>query len=331
MSGNSPTWLTAYRSREDLKIFGSAGLALFAMALRFGYDDLATIGVDAVVDGPDDKGCDMIYIDRDQRLAIIAQSYQAETPKSSAKDSKAATLRQAISYLLEVPIDVVPDRLRASAITLRDAITEGDIDQCHVWFAHNCPGSDNVRRELSAVADSAKSSLLARFRECKVDVYGEEFSSEMLEKLYTETNTPILVNDTIEFSSPNGLSFHEGDWNCLVVPLKLKLLQDLYKKHKTDLFSANVRDFLGVKAGDSNINSQMQKSLKEKPKNFFVYNNGLTILTHGISIEKNKFGKFKDCGERIFYNKRRPDHWNNWNFSRFSTRLSLRSGEIYFH
>jgi AIPR protein len=282
MSASSHSWAAAYSEREDLSSFGSAGLALFAMALRFGYDDLATIGADAVVDGPDDKGCDVIYIDRDQRTAIIAQAYRAETPKLAAKDSKAATLRQGISYLLEVALDDVPERLRSSAGTLRNAIRDGDIDQLFVWFVHNCPGSTNVEAEVKTVAETATSIVTSRYPGRNITIFSEELSAERLEKLYTETSTPILVTEPVEFKSPPGLAFHEADWDCLLVPLQLKLLQDLYKKHKTDLFSANVRDFLGVKAGDSNINYQMQKSLRENPKNFFVYNNGLTILTHRI-------------------------------------------------
>jgi hypothetical protein len=285
MAASSSSWSTAYSEREDLISFGSAGLVLFAMALRFGYDDVQTIGADAVVDGPDDKGCDVVYIDRDQRMVVVAQAYFAGTPRPSAKDSKAALLRQGISYLLEVPIESVPDRLRASAGTLRSAIKDGEVDQLYVWFAHNCPGSVNVDAELKAVAETARSVLRSRYPDRGILVLSEELSAERLEKLYTETSTPILVNDPIEFTSPPGLAFREGDWDCLVVPLQLKLLQDLYKEHKTSLFSANVRDFLGVKAGDSNINFQMQKSLREKPSNFFVYNNGLTILTHRIERE----------------------------------------------
>lgn len=64
------------------------------------------------------------------------------------------------------------------------------------------------------------------------------------------------------------------------------MLKDLYDKHSTNLFSANVRDFLGMKSGESNINFQMRRSLTEKPQNFFVYNNGLTVLTHKIEAEQ---------------------------------------------
>lgn len=280
------SWVTAYDERPDLVSFGSAGLALFAMALKFGYDDLETIGADAVVDGPGDKGCDVVYIDRDQRVAVIAQSYKSDRIKQCARDGKAATLRQAMSYLIEVQIQDVPERLQASALTLRSALEDGTIDQLYIWFVHNCPGSLNVKKELQAVSETASSMICSRFSGSEINIFVEELSSEKLEKLYTETSTPILVNDIIEFDSVPGMSFKEGDWECIVAPLNLKVLQDLYKKYKTDLFSANVRDFLGVKSGDSNINYQMQKSLNDKPLNFFVYNNGLTVLTHKISQKR---------------------------------------------
>jgi hypothetical protein len=290
MASVSPSWSHAYSEREDLAPFGSAGLALFAMALKFGYDDLETIGADAVVDGPDDRSCDVVYIDRDQRIAVIAQSYRADTPKSAANSGKAATLRQAISYLTEVDILQVPERIRPSAADFRSALRDGELEQVYVWFVHNCPGSKNVKSEVKAVEQTAHAIISKQFSDTKVSIFAEEIATEDLDKLYTDTSTPILVNETIDFETRPGLTFEEGEWKCFVVPLQLKILRQLYNKHKTNLFSANVRDFLGVKSGDSNINYQMQKSLRESPQNFFVYNNGLTILTHHIKSEPTSNG-----------------------------------------
>ncbi|CEF42175.1 hypothetical protein ASN_2921 [Acetobacter senegalensis] len=296
MSGNIQnirTWNNAYKEREDLAQFGSAGLALFAMALKFGYDDLVTIGADAVVDGPDDKGCDAVYVDFDLRIAIIAQSYYAERLNAQARDGKAATLRQAASWLLEVEIGQVPDRLKASAELLRSAVQDGSIDRVYVWFVHNCPSSINVSREMKAIQQTVNAILSSQYKEKSISVIGEEISTDNLEKLYTDTSTPILVTDNIIFNSVPGLFFEEEDWKYLVIPISVKKLRDLYKKYNTNLFSANVRDFLGVKAGDSNINYQMQKTLEESPNNFFIYNNGLTILTHKIEQIREGDGKTK--------------------------------------
>jgi hypothetical protein len=284
------SWTAAYEQRSDLDSFGSAGLALFAMALKFGYDDLETIGADAVVDGPDDRGCDVVYIDREKDTIIIAQSYRSERQRESANASKAASLRQAVSFLVEAHIDSVPARLKASAEAVRSALRNGDIESIYVWFVHNCPGSKNVKSELEAVKSTVHAIVKARFPSRKIDIFAQEISSEKLEELYTETSTPILVNDPIEFMTPSGFKFNESSWSCFVAPLPLSLLKSLYKKYETSLFSANVRDFLGMRAGESNINYQMQKSLTESPDNFFVYNNGLTILTHKIAVSEEKSG-----------------------------------------
>lgn len=168
MADSLPSWSHAYQEREDLAAFDSAGLALFAMALKFGYDDLQTIGADAVVDGPDDRSCDVVYIDRDQRLAVVAQSYRATSPKNSANAGKAASLRQAISYLIEVDIDTIPDRIRPSAAALRAALQDGEIEQVHVWFVHNCPGSENVRGEMRAVEQTAHAIISKQFSDMKI-------------------------------------------------------------------------------------------------------------------------------------------------------------------
>ena len=84
---------------------------------------------------------------------------------------------------------------------------EGNIDQIFVWFVHNCPASANVAKEIVAVEHTVHSIVAARYSGQTISVFGEEISSKSLEKLYTDTNTPILVNDLITFESPSGLSF----------------------------------------------------------------------------------------------------------------------------
>ncbi|GKW02758.1 hypothetical protein PEC301877_15730 [Pectobacterium carotovorum subsp. carotovorum] len=49
------TWKEAFDSREDLKDYGDNGLALFALALKFGVDDLAAVAAESITDGKDDK------------------------------------------------------------------------------------------------------------------------------------------------------------------------------------------------------------------------------------------------------------------------------------
>ncbi len=49
------TWKAAFSARTDLERYGDNGIGLFALALRFGLDDLDTVASESLTDGNDDK------------------------------------------------------------------------------------------------------------------------------------------------------------------------------------------------------------------------------------------------------------------------------------
>jgi hypothetical protein len=63
----------------------------------------------------------------------------------------------------------------------------------------------------------------------------------------------------------------------------LKELHQLYQEHGDDLFSVNVRGYLGRKNDSRNINNNIRTSSVEDSDNFWVYNNGITCLTHDFN------------------------------------------------
>ena len=52
-----------------------------ATALKFNFDDLDTVAAEALTEGGDDKKCDVAYIDRDEKLAVVIQSYFSTSDK----------------------------------------------------------------------------------------------------------------------------------------------------------------------------------------------------------------------------------------------------------
>jgi hypothetical protein len=52
------------------------------------------------------------------------------------------------------------------------------------------------------------------------------------------------------------------------------------------LFSANLRDYLGSRASDSNINNGIKNTAENEPENFWVFNNGVTALVNGLTYKK---------------------------------------------
>lgn len=74
-------WQTAFDSRDDLRQYEANALGLFALALKFGLDDIDTVAADSITDGNDDKKCDIVFIDVDEGVAVIAQCYLSQKIK----------------------------------------------------------------------------------------------------------------------------------------------------------------------------------------------------------------------------------------------------------
>lgn len=285
---DNKSWQDALVARDDLQQYGDNSIGLFALALRFSVDDIHSVAAESLTDGKDDKKCDLIFIDKEEGVVVVAQCYSSTKPKQSAPANKASDLNTAVAWLLQRELTELPDRLRSAAKELRSAISEGEIKRLEIWYVHNLPESKNVKDELVTVEHSAKSMINDIQTNSKIDISGLEIGSEKLEEWYRETLSPILVNDEIKFEIETGFTISEGGWKAYVAPISAKQLHRLYKIHKTKLFSANVRDYLGSRKSDANINNGIKSTAQTAPENFWVFNNGITILTHSFEFLEGK-------------------------------------------
>lgn len=286
MTNQSP-FKAALDARTDLTPYGSNALLLFALELRFGLEDLQTVASTSLTDGPDDKKCDLVYVDVEAGVAVVAQSYvSADTTKVEAKSQKAADLNTAAAWLLTRPIDELPERLRAAATELRSALEAGSISSLQFWYVHNLPGSQNVRDELRTVELTARAALDQRFPDSGVsDVSAIEVGREVLEEWYRSLTIPILVTQKVEVPVPGGFTVANADWEAFVTAVPAAWLYDLYHTHGAELFSANVRGYIGSRNVEANINNGIKKTAGDDPPHFWVYNNGLTVLVNGFYFD----------------------------------------------
>ncbi|HEX8273552.1 MAG TPA: AIPR family protein [Longimicrobiaceae bacterium] len=274
---------TAFASRADLEQYGSNALLMFALELRFGLEDIHTVAADALTDGSDDKKCDLIFVDLDEGVAVVAQGFQAADPsKKEAPANKASDLNTAAGWLLSRDVNDLPARIRPAAIQLRSALEDGQIQTIHFWYVHNLPESPNVSSELETVQRNAYAGLRHLLgAAAKVpDVTAVEVGRGQLDEWYKTRTTPILVTDQLSVSVPGGYEIESTDWSAYVTAVPAKWLYTLFEKYKDELFSANVRGYLGSRKADANINSGIKSTAGGDPVHFWVYNNGLTILTH---------------------------------------------------
>src|SRR5450759_2591578 len=153
------TWVAALNARDDLRRYDSNALGLFALVLNFGLEDIQSVATDAVVDGADDKKCDIVYIDRTERVAVIVQCFESQKVKTEAPANKASDLSTAIGWLINAEVSAIPPRLQSQAQALRQCLQDQAIDNIHIWYAHNLPESKNVDKELRVVESTGQAAL----------------------------------------------------------------------------------------------------------------------------------------------------------------------------
>jgi hypothetical protein len=292
MTKSETSWQEAFSARDDLTQYGEDAIGLFALALRFGIDDVHSVAAEAITGGNDDKKCDLIFIDRDEGVAIVAQCYFSSKERRSAPSNKASDLNTAVAWLLQRPICDLPDRLQSAATELRSAINDGVVSRFEAWYVHNLPESKNVRDELATVEATARSAFQTNYTGLKVaiTITGTEIGAESFENLYRETLSPILVADELKIEIESGFEITTKMWQAYVTAVPARFLHRIFKAHKTRLFSANVRDYLGSRKSDANINNSIKITAESYPEDFWVFNNGITVLTNSFeeSIVRGK-------------------------------------------
>lgn len=296
--------LTAFKSREDLKQFGRESLLLFALQLKFGIEDIGSTASTSVTEGADDKKADLVYIDVETGNAVIAQTYITDSlvgkdgkPKKEAPANKASDLNAAASWLFSSPITSLPENLKSHAQELRKAIQDGSIKSIQFWYVHNLPESDNVKNELTIVEHTVNSAIKTCLPNCgDLEIQALEVGINTLEEWYTNISTPILVTEEFNIQIPGSFMENGDDWKAYVTSVPAKWLYDQFKAHKNKLFSANVREYLGSRNVDQNINSGIKQTAQDDPGHFWVYNNGITALVNSIeekTVNGEKIINFK--------------------------------------
>lgn len=283
-------WANAFRVMKTNYSLTDDAIGIFAINLRFNLDDIQTIVSEAITGGGDDKKCDVLYVDKEREIAVIAQCHISKRAREAAPANKASDLNTALSWLLSTDLDHLPDVLKGRADELRSAINAGEIKQFYIWYVHNLPCSKNVQDELRAVENTARAALTRYPSGQDINIFAEEICEAQLDRLYMQAERTVIVTDEIMTMVPDAMEIKEADWTSVVTTVRGSWLHDLYHRYKTDLFSANLRGYLGSRESNSNINNGIKTTAHEQPKNFYVYNNGITALVLDYELGRRSKG-----------------------------------------
>jgi hypothetical protein len=284
----------AMRAHPELAKYGSNAVLLLALQLRFplGEVDIDSVAADALTDGYDDKKCDLVYVDPGEGIAVVAQGYMAQGDRTGAPANKASDLNTAVAWLLTQPVHRLPQPLQSAADRLREALGQSQIRSLHLWYVHNLPETQNVNSEMQTAASTAKQLLAGLVGGAEVEVAALEVRRKTFAEWYQAAQVPIIVTKEIEVTVPGGYQLKGSDWAAYVTAVPATWLHGLYKEYGMDLFSANVRGYLGSRHSDKNINFGIKQTAQSDPSHFWTFNNGITALVHDFQIPKGR-GKIK--------------------------------------
>lgn len=146
-----------------------------------------------------------------------------------------------------------------------------------------------MKDELGVVEATAKSAIESNFPSLSdVRVSACEVGAKTLTGWYNDSLSPILVNDSFTLQVESGFVLDSVNWNAFMTTIPASFLHKIYRRYKTKLFSANVRDYLGSRRSDQNINHGIKQTAETDPENFWAFNNGLTILVNDFNYATMK-------------------------------------------
>lgn len=294
MSKLSSGWRGSFDSfREDPNDDNEIGA--FAISLHFPDTTFDEVLTESVTDGPNDKSLDILHVDEEAEFAVICQCYLGQSPSSKVRDGKAASINQAITWIFHDDDDdtLRPEFLRQKW-ALRNALENQHIRQIFVWYTHDLTETENASREVQAAGKNLESELLSSGFTTEdgqpIDVIAKQIGDESLKETFEHASKTILVD---EVNSLRTTSYYEttgDDWQAISTAVRGSWLKDLYAKHGSKLFSANVREYLGSRRSDSNINQGIKHTTLKSPGDFFVFNNGVTALVNDFRLELDEDG-----------------------------------------
>ena len=258
--------------------FGVYALCLYANLPE--YTDVAT---ESLTEGGDDKDCDLCLIDSEAGDAFVVQATVGnDWDKTTASTNKADDLLTALSWLLTKPYGRIPEALRPKAIEFQEALARKEIKHVTLLFVHNCRQSTDVEEALATVASSGKTLL----GDPTITVTPLEIGLPRLQDLYNSLTKQIVVEKKVTFPV-KGILRERGDgWEAIQTTIDGSILHELWKEHKDDLFSANIRGFLDLLGRKTSVNRGILETVTRVPKRFWAFNNGVTILTKGIAVQE---------------------------------------------
>ncbi|EID85070.1 AIPR protein [Treponema sp. JC4] len=250
------------REVEELKKFRNDNSAFLIWFLINIYCLSEQDSIDAICDGPNDKGIDAIWFDETDEKICIFQSEFSQTDDKNAGDTKIREFAGIFNWFSNA--DTVQN-LRNSSINeeLKSKIENLELVEkiangCKVSFIY----------VTNKIFDSNAKEFLSQL---KIEAY----DNNKILQYYSFSSAPEIKENPISLSVTNDTIINYDD-KAIVLSIPALELIKLEGIQDQSLFSRNVRLY----TGNTRVNKDLVQTLKvtKEHESFFLYHNGLSII-----------------------------------------------------
>jgi hypothetical protein len=266
-----------YSARYSLNV-GKAFMVWYAIEALGLEEDIAFSAVS--IDGGNDKGIDLFYVDDETQTVIIAQGKYHRQANYNARPGTLYELIHSTDWF-DNPQTVANEgrtELEDAAVDYREALAKSYSVDYH--FVYMGP----PKRELEDSASQFNASS-----EPGQSRYARVINIELLRSIYEENSgfSTRIKESTIVLEKERVFRQKGQYGEAIVASIPGKELKRLYAEHRDSLFDRNVRLYLGARKGS--VNAGLKETLESPAErnNFWAYNNGITFVCRDFDYDES--------------------------------------------
>jgi hypothetical protein len=230
------------------------------------------------VEGANDKGIDLFYVDDDEGRIFIVQGKYSLSLSHSPKEKDVSTLESSLNWLSN-PEALVREGKEELAQASRDYYEARKNGYgVELIFVYAGKKSENIEKKIEVYNQNSENIEKNRvFRHYHLD---------LLRSLWEENEGGRQRIEKAKLK-PDGetLTLNGKFGKAILATVPCREIVELYNIHHDRLFDRNVRLYLGARKGS--VNAGMANTIKDPNDrgNFWAYNNGITIICDDVCLE----------------------------------------------
>lgn len=259
--------------------FLTRGLAAYVVCFLSGVD--ADVGALAVVDGSDDNGIDAIHFDPSQKILYLIQSKWIHDGRGEPANGDMKKFLAGVRDLFNTSFDRFNRKVKDKQLIIKQAL-------------------DDPETTYQVVIAYTGLNELALPSQRDLDDLVNEINDPTNILTVVKMNQGVLHNSLITGVSGTPINLQIGlrSWGIIQHPYLAYYgqvngteLASWWKTYRARLFARNLRSLLG----DTEVNSEIRKTIDNDPENFWYFNNGIT-LTCAEVVKTMVGGSDRDAG-----------------------------------